>query len=431
MFMEEEIKENKKTTRSKKSQSDKPTVRRPRKRKEVNKEENIEIVKKSVEFSLIEVIIIVLITGIVVSVASGVIVYNNYDKLNKNQIIESNYNDELQDFYNNYNKIINNYVNEVNKKELIEAAIEGMYNYLDDDYSMYLDKEDTNDLEEQLNGEYTGVGIEITTIQDEQTKTSYVKINRVFKDSPAEKSGLKSGDIILKVDGEIMKDANQVSTTIKKGNKESYDITYKRDGVENTLTLKRDRVFINSVTSEEYDNVGYIKIDTFSATIESQLTNILDDFSSNINSLVIDLRDNTGGYLDTAYKVSDLFLEKGKVVYQLKDRNGKITKYKANNDVYRKFNKIVVLINENSASASEILTLALKESQGAKVVGVKSFGKGTVQETGVLESGSMIKYTTSYWLSPKGNSINKVGIKPDIEVKDIKIQKEEAIKAAK
>ena len=306
-----------------------------------------------------------------------------------------------------------------------------MYNYLDDDYSMYLDKEDTNDLEEQLNGEYTGVGIEITTIQDEQTKTSYVKINRVFKDSPAEKSGLKSGDIILKVDGEIMKDANQVSTTIKKGNKESYDITYKRDGVENTLTLKRDRVFINSVTSEEYDNVGYIKIDTFSATIESQLTNILDDFSSNINSLVIDLRDNTGGYLDTAYKVSDLFLEKGKVVYQLKDRNGKITKYKANNDVYRKFNKIVVLINENSASASEILTLALKESQGAKVVGVKSFGKGTVQETGVLESGSMIKYTTSYWLSPKGNSINKVGIKPDIEVKDIKIQKEEAIKAAK
>ena len=431
MFMEEEIKENKKTTRSKKSQSDKPTVRRPRIRKEVNKEENIEIVKKSVEFSLIEVIIIVLITGIVVSVASGVIVYNNYDKLNKNQIIESNYNDELQDFYNNYNKIINNYVNEVNKKELIEAAIEGMYNYLDDDYSMYLDKEDTNDLEEQLNGEYTGVGIEITTIQDEQTKTSYVKINRVFKDSPAEKSGLKSGDIILKVDGEIMKDANQVSTTIKKGNKESYDITYKRDGVENTLTLKRDRVFINSVTSEEYDNVGYIKIDTFSATIESQLTNILDDFSSNINSLVIDLRDNTGGYLDTAYKVSDLFLEKGKVVYQLKDRNGKITKYKANNDVYRKFNKIVVLINENSASASEILTLALKESQGAKVVGVKSFGKGTVQETGVLESGSMIKYTTSYWLSPKGNSINKVGIKPDIEVKDIKIQKEEAIKAAK
>ena len=422
--MEEETKTKKKTIEKK------VTTRKPRVRRTVKKEDNIEIVKKSVEFNLIEVIVIVLITGIVVSVASGVIVYNNYDRLNtQTKIVTSD--DEFQEFYNNYNKIVNNYVDEVNKKELIEAAIEGMYNYLDDDYSMYLDKDDTSDLEEQLNGEYTGIGIEITTLEEETTKAQYVKINRVFKDSPADKSGLKEGDIILKVDGVEMKSADQVANTIKKGNKDSYEITYKRDGVEKVLTLKREKVFINSVTSKEYDSVGYIKIDTFSATTESQLTTVLDGFSNNIKSVVIDLRDDTGGYLDTAYKVSDLFVEKGKVIYQLKDRNNKIEKYKAQNGVYRKFNKIVVLINENSASASEILTLALKESAGAKVVGVKSFGKGTVQETGALDSGSMIKYTTSYWLSPSGTSINKTGIKPDIEVKGEDKQLEEAIKAAK
>ena len=256
--------------------------------------------------------------------------------------------------------------------------------------------------------------------------------NKITLITPDDKENkLKEGDIILKVDGVEMKSADQVANTIKKGNKDSYEITYKRDGVEKVLTLKREKVFINSVTSKEYDSVGYIKIDTFSATTESQLTTVLDGFSNNIKSVVIDLRDDTGGYLDTAYKVSDLFVEKGKVIYQLKDRNNKIEKYKAQNGVYRKFNKIVVLINENSASASEILTLALKESAGAKVVGVKSFGKGTVQETGALDSGSMIKYTTSYWLSPSGTSINKTGIKPDIEVKGEDKQLEEAIKAAK
>lgn len=403
----------------------KKTTRRRTKKQTV--EEEIQIVKKTADFSLIEVIVIVLITGIVVSVASGLIVYNNYDKLNEKVVVEK---DEFAEFYENYNKILNNYVEEVDRKELIDAAISGMYNYLGDEYSTYLDQTNTNDLEEQLHGEYTGIGVEITTLIDENQK-QYVKVNKVFKNSPAEEAGLKAGDIITKVDGVEMIDANQISTTIKGGSKESYEITYIRDGKENVLTLTKKKVFINSVNGQIYDNVGYIKIDTFSATTESQLKEIIDKYDSKVTSLVIDLRDNTGGYLDTAYSVSDLFLERGKVIYQLKDRTGKITEYKAESGVYRKFNKIVVLINENSASASEILTLALKESFGATVVGVKSFGKGTVQETGSLSSGSMIKYTTSYWLSPKGNSINKIGITPDIEVKDEEEQLQEALKVAK
>ena len=416
------------TTKSKETKvtekEEKKIVRRTRR---TSKEEEIKMVKKSVNFSLIEVIIIVLITGLVVSVASGLIVYNNYDKLNNTGIVSK---DELNEVYEHYNKIINGYIEEVNKQELIDAAISGMYNYLGDEYSTYLNQDDTSDLEEQLQGEYTGIGIEITTLYDKDENPT-IKINKVFKDSPAELSGLKAGDIITKVDGVKMEDANQVATTIKGGDKESYEITYIRDGKESTLTLTRKKVYINSVTGEEVGNVGYLKIDTFSATTREQVEKELTSFSKNIKSIVIDLRDNTGGYLDTAYDVSNLFIEKGKVIYQLKDRKGTVTSYKADAGVYRKFNKIVVLINENSASASEILTLALKESAGAKVVGVKSYGKGTVQETKDLNSGSMIKYTTSYWLSPNGNSINKTGIEPDIKVEDVDNQKNEAIKAAK
>lgn len=400
-------------------------VKKTARKKPENKETTM--IKKSVEFSLVEVIIIVIITGLAVSIASGLIVYNNYDKINFTPTTDKS---EFDEFYKHYNKIINGYVEEVDKDKLIDAAIAGMYDYLGDDYSMYLNEEDTTDLEEQLHGEYTGIGIEITTLFDEDNKAT-IKINRVFKDSPAERAGLKAGDIITKVDGKEMLDANEVANTIKRGNKESYEVTYIRDGKESTLTLTRKKVFINSVTSETYGNVGYLKIDTFSATTKDQIKKELKKFNTNVNSIVIDLRDNTGGYLDTAYDVSNLFLPKGAVVYQLKNRQGKTTSFEADEGVFRKFNKIVVLINESSASASEILALALKESGNATIVGVTSYGKGTVQETDSLKSGSMIKYTTSYWLSPKGNSINKKGIKPDIEIKDVEKQKDEAIKAAK
>ena len=395
--------------------------------RKVKSKEEIEIVNKSVDFNLLEVVIIILITGIVVSIASGLIVYNNYDKLS---VKEASNKDELSEFIESYNHIINSYVEDVDKKELIDAAIEGMYNHLGDDYSMYLDVDNTNDLEEQLTGEYTGVGIEIRTDVKENNKFETV-INRVFENTPAERAGLKAGDVLLKIDGEEVVDASFIADTIKKGNKESYEITYKRNGKEHTVTLIRERVYINSVASKTYDNVGYIKVETFSATTEEQIRKAINAFDNKVTSLVIDLRDNTGGYLSAAEDVSELFLEKGSVVYQLKDRNGKITKYEAKKGVLRNFNKIAILINSSSASASEILTLALKENIGATVVGVKSYGKGTVQETNTLSSGAMVKYTTSYWLSPNGNSINKQGIVPDIEEANVDKQIDAAIKAVK
>lgn len=364
---------------------------------------------KSVSFSLVEVIVIILITGIVVSICSGLIVFNNYDNL---ITPEKDNNGKISELIESYNHIMESYVEKVDGEKLIDFAISAMYAYLGDSYSGYIDSEATNDIQEQLKGEYEGIGIEITSTEETIT------ITKVFADTPAQKAGLKVGDIIIKVDGESYKgkDANDVSNYIKKGKKDTFEIVVKRGSEEKSLTIKREKVVIESVLSETYDNIGYIKIDTFSEMTQKLIKEKLDKFDSNINKLIIDVRDNSGGYLSSAYETSDLFVEKNKIVYKLKDRNGKITNYIAKNKVYKEFDDIVVLINESSASASEILASALKESADATLIGKKSYGKGTVQETEILTSGAMVKYTSSYWLTPNGNSINKIGVIPDIEV---------------
>lgn len=390
----------------------------------MNKENNI--IKKTTDFNIIEVIVIIIITGIIVSVCSGLIVYKNYDKIYISASNEDK--DDLNEFIESYDHIVNSYVKEVDKKKLIESAIAGMYSYLEDDYSVYMNKDITDSLQEQLNGKYTGIGVEITLTKDKE-----IIINQVFSNSPASDAGLKKGDILLKLDDVNLKDKEfkYMSNTIKNGKKDKYTITYKRNNKEYKTTLTRRDVTIESVKSEVHDNVGYIKIETFSATTSELVKKSLDGFGKNVNSLVIDVRDNTGGYLSAAYSTASLFLKKNSVVYQLKDKNSKITKYEAKNGAYRKFDKIAILINGYSASASEVLTLALKDNLNASVVGIKSFGKGTVQETEILSSGAMVKYTSSYWLGPKGESINEKGIEPDIEEKDTNKQLDRAIESVK
>ena len=383
-------------------------------------------IKKSVEFNLVEVIFIILITGIVVSVASGLIVFKNYDKLSS--VASSDSTTNFSEFNNAYNHIVNSYVKEVDKDKLIEAAIEGMYTYLNDEYSIYMDEETTKSLEERLDGQYTGVGIEIIT-----DKNNKIIINKVFSNSSAIDAGLKAGDELIALDGVLLSDKEYtyVSDTIKNSKKDTFMIKYIRDGKEYEVNLKKKNVLIDSVVSKEYENVGYIQIQTFSATTSKQVKDKINNFSKNIDSLVIDVRNNTGGYLNAAYEIADYFVVKGKPIYQLKDRENKITIYKAKNDVLRNFKGISVLINNYSASASEILALALKESANATTIGVKSYGKGTVQETDTLSSGAMIKYTTAYWLSPNGNTINTIGITPDIEEKNSEKQLDIAIKMYK
>lgn len=420
---------DKKDTKVKKISNNKKRVKKEIKTEEPKKEKLIldeEFINKNVNFSLLEVIIIILVTGIVVSLSTGLIVYNNYDKISKSKSDDTS--SEIKEFTESYNHIINSYIDEVDKSKLIDAAISGMYNFLNDEYSIYMDNDMTESLNEQLEGTYDGIGIEMT-----MNNKGVIYVTQVFKNTPAEKAGLKPDDILVALDGESLegKTTAEVASVIKKGTKSEFKLTYKRDNIEKTVTVNKKHIYINSVKSEIFDNIGYINISTFSATTEEQVKKELDNFDKNISNLIIDLRNNTGGYLNAAYDVSELFLKKGKVIYQLKDRNNKITKFTAKSGEYRHFNNIIVIINGSTASASEILALALKESANAKIVGTKSYGKGTVQETSKLKSGSMVKYTTAYWLSPKGNSINKTGITPDYKIDGEEGQLKKAIEIAK
>lgn len=397
-----------KKTEVKKTKTEKPKVDDKKDKEEV-KERTKE--KKQTNFSTVEVIVIIIITGLIVSVCSALIVYNNYDKFKINSTLTTK--DELNEFIESYDHILNSYVKDVDKNKLIEAAIKGMYNYLSDEYSIYIDEDTNETLQERLKGKYEGVGIEITN-----NEKGEIYITRIFAGSPAEKAGLKVNDIIIELDGESLEGKNQtyLSNKIKTSDKEKFTVTYKRDGVVGKVEVERKEIIIDSVSSKIIDGNAYVKVETFSATTATLIEEKILALDENIKNIIIDLRDNTGGYLSAGYNTSCLFTGKDKVVYQLKDKNGKIKKETCNTKPIREFEKVIVLVNNTTASASEIVTACLKENNNATVVGVTTFGKGTVQDTEQLKSGAMVKYTSSYWLTPKGNSINEVGIEPDVVI---------------
>ena len=361
---------------------------------------------KTATFNLIEVIVIIIMTSLVVSVSTGIIVYKNYYKIDKT----SSNKDYLKELEYAYNNILNSYVEKVDEKELTNAAIKGMYNYLGDPYTSYLDKDSTDNLMDRLKGEYKGIGVEITTNE------SGTVVMTVFENSPAEEAGIMVGDIITKVKGVDVngKTTSEVSNMIKSTNG-NVEIEVNRGGITKTLTLKVSTVSIKSVVKNKYDKTGYLRIETFSNTTYKQFKESLEALEKDgIENLIVDVRNNGGGFLNSAVEIAELFVEKGKPIYGLQTKDKK-EMYKDTTKEKRDY-KVMVLINGGSASASEVLAAALKESYGATLLGTKSYGKGTVQDTSELESGGMIKYTTAYWLTPKGVTINEKGLTPDIEV---------------
>lgn len=372
--------------------------------------------KRTLNFSLVEMIVIIIIVSIIVSVFSGFLVFKNYNYFSNitSQSSRTTNSKELKEFIELYEELKNKYVEDINGNELIDAATKGMFDYLDI-YTNYLDKNTTTDLQDRLNGEYKGIGVEITNNEE-----GFVEIVTVFPNTPAEEVGLKPKDYIISINGESMigKSSSDVANTIKGNTSLEYiTLIYRRNGKDKEVKIDVSKVVIPSVESKILEgNIGYLKLSTFSNTTYSQVkTNLNKLEENNIKSLIIDLRDNTGGYLQAARDISELFVNKGKIIYQLKYKDGRIEKIESISSNNRNY-KVVVLINEGSASASEILALALKESYGATLIGKRSFGKGTVQDTSILSNGSMIKYTSAYWLSPSGESINGVGIEPDIIV---------------
>lgn len=387
-----------------------------KKKEEIMEDENIDTTKEIVTikkegFSYPEMVIIMII-----AILFGFLI-GNVVSFTKKETTNSSVPSELKEFVDTYNDIVNNYYDKVNKEELIDAGIKGMINYLDDPYATYFDGTSSTNFNQTLEGNYEGVGIEVTL------DNSKVKITKVFADTPAKKAGIKVGDYITKVNGESVegKSLSDVVSLIKNAKNKEVEITITRDNQEKAMKVTRTTVDMPYTSSKVYEEngkkIGYLKIEMFSNNITKQVKKELESLKKkNIDKLVIDVRDNPGGYLTQVTEILSLFMTKKDVIYQLQTKNNKEKVYSTSSKATYSY-PVVVLINENSASASEILASAFKETYNAEIVGVNSYGKGTVQKTGDLNNGDTIKYTVQKWLTPRGNWINEKGVTPTKEVK--------------
>lgn len=356
-------------------------------------------------FNLLSVIIVICITSIISGLTTGVIVTNSY-KNNLGLTYEDLVNDKsLNEFLEVYSSIINNYYEDVDTSAMIDSAVDGMLDYLGESYTTYLDKDATEELEERLSGSYRGIGIAVAN----------KVIQSITSGTPAAESGLQVGDIITGVDGvDVTQKSNEELTDlIKETDKDSIKLTVQRGEETLTFDIGLATIPISAVNYQMLENnVGYLQMEIFSATLDEQVTNALDDLENQgMQKLIIDLRNNTGGYLESAEATASLFLEKGKLIYSLENKDA-TAEYYDKTDENTSY-PIVILINGQSASAAEILAAALKDSYGAVLVGEKSYGKGKVQQTYNLSDGSMAKYTSARWLRPNGDCIDGVGLMPD------------------
>ena len=318
---------------------------------------------------------------------------------------------ELAKFVDAYDAIVNNYYKEVDKDKLVESAINGMVSSIGDEYTSYSDKDVTDNFNETVNGKYMGIGALIMKSEND------LVIYKIFEDSPSYRAGLKDGDIILKLDDKDTKDmsVNDIASIVKNDDNKEVKLLVKRGEENLDITIVKDMVELPVVSGKVINHndkkIGYISLSIFSSVASEQFNKQLVKLEKEgISGLVIDVRGNSGGYLTTVTDIASYFLKKGDIIYKL-EVNDKVTVRKDKTKESRDY-PVAVLIDKNSASASEILASSIKESYNGYVVGTNSYGKGTVQQTLVLSDGSMIKYTIEKWLTPLGNWINEEGVVP-------------------
>lgn len=313
------------------------------------------------------------------------------------------------------------YLGEISDEEkLIESAVKGYVAGIGDEYTEYLTKEEYEELMIDVNGDYVGIGIYMS-----EDIYGNVVVLLPIEGSPAEEADLRTGDIITKVNGEECTDMelSVVANNVKGEEGTTVDLEILRDGEILNKTVQRRTVEINPISAEVLEgNIGYIEILSFdnecSKEFETKLNELLE---KNIKSLIIDVRDNGGGIVTEAINISELFIPKEKTIMIELDKNSKEAKTiaktntKINSDI-----EIIILANENSASASEIFVGALKDNGIAKIVGTKTFGKGVMQEIVPVSSGGALKITIEEFRTPNGNVINKKGIEPDVTIEDNK-----------
>ncbi|MFS0783671.1 S41 family peptidase [Bacillus sp. 1P06AnD] len=330
---------------------------------------------------------------------------------------------DLQKVEQAYDLIKKHYIEQKSDDELVSGAIQGMLSSLKDPYSVYMDKVTAKQFNDSLDSSFEGIGTEIGVENDK------VLIVSPYKDSPAEKAGLKSKDEIISVDGESINGLNvqEVSGKIrgKKGTKVRLEI--KRPGVRDTImfSIKRDEIPVETVFSKlktvQGKKVGYIEITSFSKETDEDFKKQLEKLEEKkIKGLVIDVRKNPGGLLDSVQNILNEFIPNNKPLFRIEERSGNQDKYYSKLGKKKDYN-IAVLIDSGSASASEIMAASMHEAGGYPLIGEKTFGKGTVQQAVELDDGSNIKLTLYKWLTPDGNWIHKKGIQPTMAIKQPKV----------
>lgn len=374
-------------------------------------------------FKLSEVVIIVLITctfSIFAGVSYGKYKYSDVVNINNLSVEEKN--NSLNEFIKQYKYIISNYYDssKIDEKQLLNVALQSILSELgmSDSYSLYMDEERYSELNINLNGEYEGLGIRAY----KEDSDSYIMVLSVIENSPASLVDIKDGDYIKSIDGQSTDKmtTKEFSKYVLQSDSKRFVLKIIRDKEEFSVNVDKDSIELKSVESKIIENnnknVGYIQVSIFASNTYNQFKEQLELLEKDgIDSLIIDLRSNSGGHLKEVTKILNLFLDKKNVIYQLQKDKESVKYYSKGNK--NKDYPIVFLSDNTTASASEVFIISLKENLGAKVVGTKTFGKGTVQELVQLENGDQYKITTKKWLSPRGIWVNDTeGIEPDFNV---------------
>ena len=310
------------------------------------------------------------------------------------------------------------YLGEINEENLVESAVKGYVAGLGDEYTEYLTKDEYEELMIDVNGNYVGIGVYMT-----QDIYDNVIVLLPIEGSPAEAADLRTGDIIKKVNGEECTglELDAVANKIKGEEGSTVELEIERDGETLNKTVERRNVKINQIKGEVLDNnIGYIQILSFNEDCNAEFEEKLNELiNKGIKSLIIDVRDNGGGIVEEATEIADLFLEKDKTIMLETDKSGNKKETKAEKDAKVSSDiNVVILANEYTASASEILIGALKDNGIARVVGTKTYGKGVMQEIVPISTGGALKITIEEFYTPNGETINKKGIEPDVVVEE-------------
>lgn len=341
-----------------------------------------------------------------VSQATGILLISqeDYDTLND---IGARY----SKLYSMQKAIETQFLWEVDQDKQMDALYDALIETLDDQYSAYMDKEEYEAWQSYVQGVFTGVGVVFS-----QDKSGDFVISKVISGGPADSAGLKAGDVLLKVDGKAYEDADQMAMHMRGEEGTSVKVTYRRGSETKEAELVRAQVEEPSVYAETLDKqYGYIRISAFESGTAAQFKRELDEFETKgVKGLVIDLRGNGGGLVDAGVDIADMLLPECTITHT-EDKAGK-TKY-YNSDEACTGLKYVVLVDENSASTSEIVAAAIKDNKGGSLVGTTTYGKGIIQGTVQFNDGSALKLTIQQYFSPKNNEIHGVGVEPDYKVK--------------